>query len=33
LDTCEFLIESSADPDLVLRYTGFIDRGQRIESR
>ena len=33
LDTCEFVIESYGDPSLVLRYTGFIDRGQRIESR
>ena len=33
LDTCEFLIESLDNPDLVLKYTGFIDRGQRIESR
>jgi len=33
LDTCEFNIGFKSNPDLVLRYTGFIDRGQRIESR
>lgn len=33
LDTCEFYIQSKVDPDLVLKYIGFIDRGQRIESR
>lgn len=33
LDTCEFLIRSTTDSDLVLNYVGFIDRGQRIESR
>ncbi len=37
LDTCEFLIRStsssSASSETLLRYTGFIDRGQRIESR
>lgn len=33
LDTCEFSITSTLDRDLVLKYVGFIDRGQRIESR
>lgn len=33
LDTCEFFIRSKTDADLVLNYVGFIDRGQRIESR
>ena len=33
LDTCEFFIRSNADSDLLLNYVGFIDRGQRIESR
>ena len=33
LDTCEFTVESSSKPGLLLRYVGFIDRGQRIESR
>lgn len=33
LDTCEFIIQSSVDADLVLKYIGYIDRGQRIESR
>lgn len=33
LDTCEFFISSKLDPDLLLKYVGFIDRGQRIESR
>ena len=33
LDTCEFYIRSKTDADLVLNYVGFIDRGQRIESR
>jgi hypothetical protein len=33
LDTCEFFVSSSTDEDMLLRYVGFIDRGQRIESR
>lgn len=33
LDTCEFFVQSKLDADLVLKYIGFIDRGQRIESR
>jgi len=33
LDTCEFCVTSENDPDLLLRYVGFIDRGQRIEGR
>jgi hypothetical protein len=33
LDTTEFSVTSRVKPDLVLKYTGFIDRGQRIESR
>ena len=33
LDTCEFYISSKNDPDFLLKYVGFIDRGQRIESR
>ena len=33
LDTCEFLIRSKTDSDPLLNYVGFIDRGQRIESR
>ena len=33
LDTLEFSVTSRVKPDLVLKYTGFIDRGQRIESR
>jgi len=33
LDTTEFSVTSRLKPDLVLKYTGFIDRGQRIESR
>lgn len=33
LDTCEFFVRSNSDPDLLLNYVGFIDRGQRIESR
>ena len=33
LDTCEFVIKSSVDNDLILKYIGYIDRGQRIESR
>lgn len=33
LDTCEFVIKSSVDSDLILKYIGYIDRGQRIESR
>ena len=32
LDTCEFTIVSKSE-DLVLTYTGYLDRGQRIESR
>lgn len=32
LDTCEFFV-TSEDEDMLLRYIGFIDRGQRIESR
>merc|ERR1711871_1642204 len=32
LDTCEFTIVSKLE-DLVLTYTGYLDRGQRIESR
>ena len=33
LDTCEFSINSEKDSTVKLKYTGFIDRGQRIESR
>ena len=33
LDTCEFILRSVLDKDLILKYVGFIDRGQRIESR
>ena len=33
LDTCEFTIRSEKDRPVELKYTGFIDRGQRIESR
>lgn len=33
LDTCEFYVQSGTKADLVLKYVGFIDRGQRIESR
>ena len=33
LDTCEFVIGSADDAGLELRYKGYIDRGQRIESR
>lgn len=33
LDTCEFYLSKESDPDLLLKYTGFIDRGQRVESR
>ena len=33
LDTCEFSIFSEKDSTVELKYTGFIDRGQRIESR
>jgi len=33
LDTLEFAVTSRVKSDLVLKYTGFIDRGQRIESR
>mmetsp|Transcript_34231 Transcript_34231/g.34883 ORF Transcript_34231/g.34883 Transcript_34231/m.34883 type:complete len:530 (-) Transcript_34231:284-1873(-) len=33
LDTCEFSILSSSDPDLILKYVGYIDRGQRTECR
>lgn len=33
LDTCEFTINSEKDATVELKYTGFIDRGQRIESR
>jgi hypothetical protein len=33
LDTCEFTIASNSEPDLILKYVGFIDRGQRVESR
>ena len=33
LDTCEFTVRSADDSDLVLQYTGYIDRGQRVESR
>jgi len=34
LDTCEFTLTSgTSGPETRLRYTGFIDRGQRIESR
>jgi hypothetical protein len=33
LDTTEFSVTSRLKPDLILKYTGFIDRGQRIESR
>ena len=33
LDTCEFSIIREKDKSVELKYTGFIDRGQRIESR
>lgn len=33
LDTCEFFVSSRSDEDILLKYVGFIDRGQRIESR
>ena len=33
LDTCEFFISSKETDQIQLRYTGFIDRGQRIEAR
>ena len=33
LDTCEFFISSKETDQIKLRYTGFIDRGQRIEAR
>lgn len=33
LDTCEFSVRSETTTDLLLTYVGFIDRGQRIESR
>lgn len=33
LDTCEFYVKSRTDDDMLLKYVGFIDRGQRIESR
>lgn len=33
LDTCEFIIYSKTNPDLLVKHVGFIDRGQRIESR
>ena len=33
LDTCEFSINGQKDTAVELKYTGFIDRGQRIESR
>lgn len=33
LDTCSFSVVSSTKPNLLLKYVGFIDRGQRIESR
>eukprot|EP01038_Epipyxis_sp_PR26KG_P013500 gene13500-18114_t len=33
LDTCEFFIMNTARQDLILKYVGFIDRGQRLESR
>ena len=33
LDTCEFSVQSAKRPDVILKYTGFIDRGQRVESR
>ena len=33
LDTCEFYVASKEDPSFLLKYVGFIDRGQRIESR
>lgn len=33
LDTCEFYVQSGTKADLMLKYVGFIDRGQRIESR
>jgi hypothetical protein len=34
LDTCEFIIQSTVDDnELLLKYIGYIDRGQRIESR
>ena len=32
-DTCEFNVVSKIKTDLTLKYVGFIDRGQRIESR
>jgi hypothetical protein len=33
LDTCEFYVSSAENKDFILKYVGFIDRGQRIESR
>jgi hypothetical protein len=33
LDTCEFYVRSNTKANLTLKYVGFIDRGQRVESR
>ena len=33
LDTLEFVLRSRASPADLLKYVGFIDRGQRVESR
>ena len=33
LDTCEFTLRSLTEPDLELYYVGYIDRGQRTESK
>lgn len=33
LDTCEFSLTSTDENNLVLQYVGYIDRGQRVESR
>jgi len=33
LDTLEFVLRSQTSPADLLKYVGFIDRGQRVESR
>lgn len=33
LDTLEFVLRSRTSPEDILKYVGFIDRGQRVESR
>lgn len=33
LDTLEFALRSRSNPEDLLKYVGFIDRGQRVESR